>query len=124
FLGVQRKQFAMTLAPHTSRILSIRKLTGVPQVIGSDMHLLQGYHELTKLKWDEASGTLCGQCRRAAGLSGQLIMYVPTPYEPKFDFPLRDESAHLTHLSGAVWAREISFDRDVVDWSVPFTKRK
>ena len=97
---------------------------GVPQVIGSDMHLLQGYHELTGLKWDEASSTLSGSCRRAAGLTGKVFVYVPPAYEPKFDFPLRNESAHLTHLDGPIWARELSFDRDVADWSVPFTKHK
>ena len=124
FQGVHRKQFAMTLAPHTSRVVSIRKLSGVPQVIGSDMHLLQGYHELTSVKWDEASSTLSGSCRRAAGLEGKLVVYVPPAYEPKFDFPLRNESAHLTHIDGPIWARELSFDRDVADWSIPFTKRK
>jgi len=121
-LAVQRERFAMTLPPHTSRIVSLRKLSGVPQVIGTDMHLLQGFHELPELKWDGAGKTLSGCCRRAAGMEGQLFVYVPTGLEPKFDFPLRDSSAHLTHIDGRLWARELTFHYDVVDWSIPFSE--
>jgi hypothetical protein len=121
-LGVQQRQFAMTFAPHTSRILSIRKLSGVPQVIGTDMHVFQGYHELPELKWDAATKTLSGKCRRAAGMTGQLFVYVPKTFQPKFDFPLRDSSAHLTHIDGPLWSHEITFDHDTVDWSIPFSE--
>ena len=119
---MQREQFVATLAPHTSRIVSIRKLNGAPQVVGTDMHVLQGYHELPDLKWDAAARTLSGRCRRAAGLEGQLFIYVPKGLEPKFDFPLRESSAHLTHIDGPLWSRELTFDGDAVDWSVPFSE--
>jgi hypothetical protein len=121
-LAVEREHFAMTLAPHTSRIVSIRKLSGVPQVVGTDMHVLQGFHELPEVKWDAAAKTLSGRCRRAAGMEGQLFVYVPSGLEPKFDFPLRDSSAHLTHIDGRLWSRELVFKGDVVDWSIPFSE--
>jgi alpha-galactosidase len=124
FLGVERGKFTMTLAPHTSRILSIRRLTGSPQVIGTDMHVLQGVHELLNTKWDAASAALSGRCRRAAGLRGRVFIYVPDAYSPRFDFPLRPESAHLTHLDGPLWARELEFDSTEVDWTVPFARSK
>jgi hypothetical protein len=114
----------MTLAPHTSRILSIRRVTGSPQVIGTDMHLLQGFHELKNMKWDVATETLAGRCHRAAGLRGRVFVYVPQSYTPRFDFPLRADSAHLTHLDGPLWARELEFDSAEVDWAVPFTRAK
>ena len=114
----------MTLPPHTSRILSMRRVTGYPQMIGTDMQVLQGFHELTSMKWDDAGGTLAGRCRRAAGLHGRLFVYVPPAYQPRFDFPLRDDSAHLTHLDGALWARELEFISADLDWKIPFTRSK
>ena len=39
----------LTLPPESSRILAIRRVTGVPQLIGTDMHLLQGFHEVKQL---------------------------------------------------------------------------
>src|SRR5207248_9941324 len=45
FLGVQRGKLSLPLPPQSSRILSIRRLNHHPQLIGTDMHLLQGFHE-------------------------------------------------------------------------------
>ena len=112
----------MTLAPHTSRILSIRRITGVPQVVGTDMHLLQGWHELLGCKWDASTLILSAKCRRAAGLRGTVFLYVPPAFNPRFDFPLRDDSAHLTHLDGPLWACELTFASDQVDWRTPFSR--
>ena len=125
FHGLHQGSFTMTLAPHTSRILSIRPVTGVPQVIGTDMHVLQGMHELSGEKWDAGAKTLAGQCRRAPHMSGRVFMYVPQGWTPKFDFPLRVESAHLTHIDGPLWAHEIEFgDAPDVSWSIPFSQSK
>ena len=74
------------------------------------------------MKWDAATMTLSGRCKRAAGLSGQVLVYVPKSFQPKFDFPLRNSSAKLTHIDGPLWARELSFNGDQLDWSVPFTE--
>jgi alpha-galactosidase len=122
FLGVHKGKFTMTLAPHTSRILAIRRITGGPQVVGTDMHLLQGWHELIGSNCDGATLTLSGRCKRAAGLHGRVFVYVPAAFTPRFDFPLRKESAHLTHVDGPLWARELEFDSAEVDWQIPFTR--
>ncbi|MFN0124082.1 MAG: glycoside hydrolase family 36 protein, partial [Blastocatellia bacterium] len=52
FLGVLKQGVELTLPPKSSRILSIRRVNGAPQLIGTDMHLLQGFHELKELAWD------------------------------------------------------------------------
>ena len=120
FHGIHRDKFEMTLPPQTSRILAIHKLASHPQIIGTDMHLLQGYHELQKLTWDDKTHTLSGQCQRMPNIIGHLFIYVPTNYFPHFDFPLTDNSAHLTHIAGPIWSHEIEFEKAINDWTLPF----
>ncbi len=120
FLGVLKSGVELTMPPESSRILSIRKLTGVPQLIGTDMHLLQGYHELKQLKWDLRQNVLSGRYHRAPSLTGKAFLYVPEGYSPKFDFPLSPASARLTHVEDRLWMQEIEFRATELEWSIPF----
>src|SRR5256885_17139916 len=43
-LGTFRESLTMKLPARSCRVVSLRRLTGVPQVIGTDMHILQGWH--------------------------------------------------------------------------------
>ena len=122
FLGVHRGKLTITLPPQTSRVLSIRKLAKHPQLIGTDMHLLQGYHELKQLGWDENTGILAGEFKRAAGLDGKAYIYIPKGYAAHFDFPLKDTSAHLTRINEQVWAHEFRFQNARYEWQIPFDK--
>jgi hypothetical protein len=124
FEGVRRGEFSTTLQPHTCRVYAIRKAADRPQVIGSDMHLLQGFHEFKPMKWDKNAATLSGVSHRAKDLDGRLSLFVPTGWEPKFDFPLVATSAHLTHVAGNIWAYEMQFDADDRAWSIPFQRSK
>jgi len=122
FLGVHKERITLTLPPQTSRILSIRRLTGTPQVIGTDMHVLQGYHEIKRLAWDAQTHTLSGECERMPGLSCKLFVYVPDGFAPHFEFPLTDKSARLTHVAGRLWAHEIDFADARRAWTIPFSR--
>jgi hypothetical protein len=124
FLGVHRGNFTLPMPPQSSRVLSIRRLGNHPQVIGTDMHLLQGYHELKRLGWDEKTLTLSGEVERMPGISGKVFIYVPTNYAAHFDFPLKPTSAQLTHLAGRIWAHEIQFQNARQAWAIPFDKAK
>jgi hypothetical protein len=120
FLGMHHDKVTLSLPPQSSRILAIRKLSDRPQIIGTDMHLLQGYHELKRLAWDANQHVLSGECERMPGISGQLFVYVPEGFTPHFDFPLTEKSASLTHLNGRVWACEINFQHARETWRIPF----
>ena len=124
FLGVHRGGLELTLPPESSRILSIRKLTGVPQLIGTDMHLLQGYHEVKRLSWDGNKGVLSGLYRRMPGIQGKVFFHVPEGYDPRFDFPLAPKSARLTHVAGRIWMQEIEFTEKEFAWTIPFETPK
>ena len=117
FLGCCRDHVTFELPPQSSRILILRRLTGRPQVIGTDMHVLAGYHELTRLAWDDASATLSGQYRRAPGLTGKAYLYVPAGYRPR-----RDGSLALKPLADRVWVHGVDFKAATVDWSIRFDR--
>lgn len=121
-VGICKERIKMSLPPQSSRILSIRRLTGRPQVIGTDMHVLQGHHEIKRLTWDPKANTLSGACERMAGVSGRLFIDVPPGFTPHFDFPLTDKSARLTHVAGRLWMHELSFKEARRDWSIPFDR--
>ncbi len=108
------------LPPESSRLLSIRKLAGTSQLVGTDMHLLQGFHEVKKLGWDPEKGLLSGRYHRAPGLLGKAFFLVPEGYSPRFDFPLSPESARLTHVEGQVWMQEVEFTGGDFEWAIPF----
>lgn len=124
FLGVLKGGVELVLPSESSRIVSIRKLTGAPQLIGTDMHLLQGYHELKQLKWDPQQNLLSGRHRRAPGLTGKAFIYLPAGYSPKFEFPLSPASARLTHVEDRLWMQEIEFRAAEVEWAIPFDRQE
>jgi alpha-galactosidase len=120
FEGVCRGGFKMTLPPHTSRILSLRRLRDVPQVVGTDMHVLQGVHDLTRDEWDDHGQQLRFEATRLPGASGKIFIHVPEKYEPRFNFPLDPQSASLTHVEGPIWACELQFKDKVQAQVIPF----
>ena len=99
FLGICHDKVEITLPAQNSRILIIRRLTGRPQLIGTDMHLLSGYHEVSRLGWDEDQATLSGEYRRATGLSGKAYIYVPTGFRPGLTLLLRQSPLRWRSLA-------------------------
>jgi hypothetical protein len=120
FLGTHRGGLELTLPPESSRVLSIRRVTGVPQLIGTDMHLLQGWHEIKRWAWDQQTRALAGAYQRMPGVQGRAFLLVPPGYQPRFEFPLSPASARLTHLDGPLWMQEVNFTERTVVWSIPF----
>src|SRR5262249_14674829 len=88
FLGRAKGGFEFMLPPESSRIVSIRRALDHPQLIGTDMHLLQGVHEVRQLQWDPTTHRLSGVYHRMPGITGQAFFYLPEGWYPKFDFPL------------------------------------
>ena len=62
----------MTVEPRRAKVIALRKPTGVPQLLGSNRHLMQGANDLGPVTWD----------RRQKRLSGTLPGSVGTPTAP------------------------------------------
>jgi len=122
FLGPHRGRIRVELPPQSSRILAIRRSTGRPQVIGTDMHVLAGYHELRRQTWDDAKQTLSGQYRRAPGLSGKAYLYVPTEYRPRSEGTAQGGSATLKQFGGGLCIQQVEFQQAAVDWAITFER--
>ena len=122
-LGIYRTNLTVTLPPQTSRIFALRRVSGHPQIVGTDLHLLQGQHELKHVAWANDKRQLSGECERAAGIEGKVFIHVPTGYTPHFEFPLNKTSARLTHIGGTLWAYELNFAAARALWSVPFDQK-
>ena len=120
FLGVLRDGVELSLPGESSRILSIRRVTGVPQLVGTDMHLLQGWHEVKQVAWDGTAHALSGRYQRMPGIRGKAFFRIPAGYTPKFEFPLGPNSARLTHVAEELWMQEIEFTERDFSWTIPF----
>ena len=114
----------LILPPESSRIVSIRRAVNRPQLVGTDMHLLQGVHEVRKLEWDSTTNKLSGVYHRMPGINGRAFFYLPEGWYPKFDFPLSPASARLTHADGPLWMQEIAFTDADYAWAIPFEPPK
>jgi len=119
-LGQLRGGFSLDLPPQSSRVLAIRRVNGRPQLVGTDMHLLQGWHEVRQMTWDPTTHTLAGVYCRMPGTRARAYFLVPPGFSPRFEFPLGPRSARLTHVQGSLWMQEIEFEEAEFAWRIPF----
>ena len=117
-LGTCQDRLTLDMPPLSSRVLFIRRSIDRPQVVGTDMHVLGGYHEITRAKWDPRNLTLTGECRRAAGLSGKVFVNIPKRYRPRV--AENRTSGKMVRVSGNVWALDVVFAKPDTQWSVQF----
>jgi hypothetical protein len=122
YLGTQTGQVALTLAPHTARIILIRRRPDHPHLIATNMHVLGGFHEVKRLAWDETRLLLAGQYQRAPGLAGKAYLYVPDGYRPLSQSPTTRGSASLTEVAPNLWAQEVQFQEASCDWTIAFER--
>lgn len=60
-------RLARELEPNHCAMISVRKAEAHPQVVSTDRHLLQGWVDLTGVKWNAAAKTLSGTARVTGG---------------------------------------------------------
>jgi hypothetical protein len=77
YLGSFAGTLPAVVPPHSVRVYRLTPDTGVPPVIGTDMHILMGEMELLSLSWDPAAMTLSGVAARPAGETGSLYLHAP-----------------------------------------------
>ena len=122
FLGIGRGSVTLKLPPQTSRILTIRRPAGRPQLVGTDMHVLSGYHELAGLAWDAAANTVSGRYRRAPGLSGNAFWHVPAGWRPRANVGAEGTAVSLERLESGVWVQHVEFESATADWSLAWER--
>ncbi len=58
YLGQVRKDLTLDLAPCETRVLAVRRVTGLPQIVSTNRHLTQGAAELSGVSFDGETMTL------------------------------------------------------------------
>lgn len=98
-----------TLRPGEARMLSVRKVEDHPQVLSTNRHLLQGYHELSEVKWSPPR--LTGKARVVAGEPLRIVI-ARNGHQPE-NLPLSNDGQL------AVLTLESSQNANI-DWSINF----
>lgn len=76
-----------TLRPGEARMLSVRKVEKCPQVLSTSRHIMQGYYELSDVKW--SGHRLTGKAKVVAGEPFRIVIAC-NGFRPE-DMPLTDD---------------------------------
>jgi hypothetical protein len=77
FHGEVKGELHVKVAPASVTLLALHKKRGVPQVLSTDRHVLQGALELEQVAWHEATKTLEGTSTGPIGTAHNLSVYIP-----------------------------------------------
>jgi alpha-galactosidase len=80
FHGEVKGELRVKVAPASVTLLALHKKRGVPQVLSTDRHVLQGALELEQVTWSEATKTLEGISTGPIGTAHNLSVYIPEPH--------------------------------------------
>jgi len=80
FHGEVKGELRVKVAPASVTLLALHKKRGVPQVVSTDRHVLQGALELEQVTWHEATKTLDGTSTGPIGTAHNLAVYIPEPH--------------------------------------------
>ncbi|NDK14710.1 MAG: hypothetical protein GW911_21975 [Armatimonadetes bacterium] len=98
----------------SARLLRIAPKETRPFVLSTDMHLTQGGVELPEVKWEDDTLTLRGTARRAPGITGKVLIYVPPGFAP---------AAAGAAYSAPVLSVPLAFETEQQQWSVQFRRQ-
>lgn len=80
YRGIFKGGYQATLAMHQCRVLAIRAVTGLPQLVGTDLHITQGGVELKAARFDPKTGSLV-VIPAAMSKKGHLYFYLPPGWQ-------------------------------------------
>lgn len=135
YLGETDNEFALTLEPCASRVVAVRRKTGLPQILSTSRHLSQGALELHNVTYDQESMVLSGVSDVIAGDDYNIYVYVPEGlrvfYESDntsmFGIERIDVTGNLSYETqcdhGSVWKLPVHSNESKLEkWSVAFVR--
>lgn len=76
YLGPAQGSLAVEIPAESVRVFRLTPAADIPQVIGTDMHLLMGATEITACAWNPATNSLTLTVHRPAGESGSIFLHM------------------------------------------------
>ena len=119
------------IPPSSVRLLAIRELKDVPQILGTSRHYTQGGIELNDVGWDPDKRRLSGRALGAPESRWDLFLHVPAGWtfdrESQPEFSVVGGSEHLGYAITATDPRTLRvhfrFDANTaIEWSLPFRR--
>ncbi len=80
FLGIFDDVLQLELLPYDSRVIALRALSDIPQLMSSSRHLSQGAAEISDITWDADNCVLNITAEVIADEHYELAIYVPDGY--------------------------------------------
>jgi len=120
YLGVFEKGLLVGLPPASCRVLALREESGVPQVLGTDRHILCGTPDLLSVQWDAAKKILSGVSESVKNTPYLLAVHAP----PGFSLAAAQAgkaAAQVTKVSE--FFHKVTFptgETGKVEWSLQF----
>jgi NPCBM/NEW2 domain/Melibiase len=114
----------------TSRVLAVRPVSGVPQLLSTSRHITQGMVDVSGEKWDSSSSMLRGSCDVVAADPDELRIVVPSGNDSwvSGNITLSEEdrkagvTASMNQQGPRIRVTLVSPVSRTVRWEIPFKK--
>jgi alpha-galactosidase len=83
FIGTYKENLLLTLSGHSSKILSIRQSTEIPQIVGTTAHILQGFVDVESIHSDPVKGVMDIKLTPNGNEQGRIFVFIPSGYAVK-----------------------------------------
>jgi hypothetical protein len=77
YVGTIKGQLRAVVPPQSARLYRVCASANRPQILGTDMHVLQGQVELADVEWDKETLSLSGSATRPDGNAGNVFVHAP-----------------------------------------------
>jgi len=108
FLGKVAGELELELRPTSVKVVSLREITGQPQIIGTNRHITMGGVELENISWNPADLSLTGILKGGREHTFSITIYVPSGYKLK-EASADNTSSKITHLNSGLIRLDIDF---------------
>ena len=114
----QKSVMILNIPPRSVKLLCIREMKDVPQLLSTDTHFTQGGIEILSAGWDARSQTFLTVYRNPKTSASSLFIYVPDDYVPASMACLGTEYKFQWHQP--IYRIDLAPTKNIVNLSVHF----
>ena len=122
YVGKVTGSLVATVPPGTVKVYRLVEDTGVPTLLGTDMHLLMGEMEIHACAWHAEKRTLSGTALRPSGERGNVFIHAPA--NVRVTNPRGHWIAKDARDNSLVIRVSLVFENGRADWKVSFADLK
>ena len=81
YCGIFRKSYPVEVPADSCKLYRLAKERPYPWLMGTDLHIQQGFTEISGMRWNEENGCLSGSVTRPVGERGNLFILMPRNFQ-------------------------------------------